>query len=364
MSTLDRYLSSEFAQACFAALVVLMMVSLGGIVADVLGEIARGQVPPGLLLSQLGLRVLAFLPLILPLALMLGLMLAAGRLYRDAEMPVLASVGMGPRRLLRPLLLVTVPVLVVIALCSLWLGPLANRQSEAMLAAADRSLLISGLEAGKFIELPGGGGVVYVGTLSPDGRQLGRVFVHRQDQERLDVTTAQTGVMSLDAAGDRFLTLTDGFRVEGPLHQGKDYRLMRYAANDIRLPTSEDERAGDDPALASTGELLADARPQAAAEFHRRLAPPLLALAFALLALPLARSPPRQARHGRILVGFLAYLFATMLMLLGADWLAVGKVPVAAGLWWLLLPLLGLSLWLYWRDGSLGRQRRHAGAKA
>ena len=84
----------------------------------------------------------------------------------------------------------------------------------------------------------------------------------------------------------------------------------------------------------------------------------------ALLALPLARSPPRQARHGRILVGFLAYLFATMLMLLGADWLAVGKVPVAAGLWWLLLPLLGLSLWLYWRDGSLGRQRRHAGAKA
>ena len=364
MSTLDRYLSSEFAQACFAALVVLMMVSLGGIVADVLGEIARGQVPPALLLSQLGLRVLAFLPLILPLALMLGLMLAAGRLYRDAEMPVLASVGMGPRRLLRPLLAVAVPVLAVIALCSLWLGPMANRQSEAMLAAANRNLLISGLEAGKFIELPGGGGVVYVGSVSADGRGLGRVFVYRQDEARLDVTTARTGQMALDGSGDRFLTLTDGFRVEGPLQQGKDYRLMRYAANDIRLPASEDERAGDDPALASTGALLNDARPQAAAEFHRRLAPPLLALAFALLALPLARSPPRQARHGRILVGFLAYLFATMLMLLGADWLAVGKLPMAAGLWWLLLPLLGLSLWLYLRDGSLGRQRRHRGATA
>ena len=51
-------------------------------------------VPAGLLLSQLGLRLIDFLPLILlPLALMLGLLLAIGRLYRDSEMPVLASIG-------------------------------------------------------------------------------------------------------------------------------------------------------------------------------------------------------------------------------------------------------------------------------
>ena len=36
------YLFREFAQATFAALVVLMMVSLGGIFADVLSDIARG----------------------------------------------------------------------------------------------------------------------------------------------------------------------------------------------------------------------------------------------------------------------------------------------------------------------------------
>ena len=81
MPKLDRYLSSEFARAVFAALVVLGMVSLGGLFADLLGEMARGKVPPPLLLSQLGLRLVRYLPLILPLALLLGFMLALGRLF-------------------------------------------------------------------------------------------------------------------------------------------------------------------------------------------------------------------------------------------------------------------------------------------
>ena len=39
----------------------------------------------------------------------------------------------------------------------------------------------------------------------------------------------------------------------------------------------------------------------------------------------------------------------------------VGKLPTAAGMWWLTLPLLGWALWLYFRDGRLGRRTR-AGA--
>ena len=58
------------------ALVVLLIVSLGGVFADVLSDIARGRVPAGLMLAQLGLQVLNYLPLILPLGLMLGLMMA------------------------------------------------------------------------------------------------------------------------------------------------------------------------------------------------------------------------------------------------------------------------------------------------
>src|SRR3546814_143132 len=118
LKKLDSYLFREFAQATFATLVVLMIVSLGGVFADVLGDIARGRVPAGMMLAQLGLQLLNYLPLILPLGLMLGLLLAIGRLYRDSEMPVLPAIGVGPRRLLRPLMMLVLTVVAVIGRCS------------------------------------------------------------------------------------------------------------------------------------------------------------------------------------------------------------------------------------------------------
>ncbi len=364
MPQLDRYLFREFAQATFAALVVLLMVSLGGVFADVLGDIARGRVPAGMMLSQLGLQLIRYLPLILPLGMMIGLLLAVGRLYRDSEMPVLSSIGVGPKRLLRPLLMLVLPLVAVVGACSLWLGPWAQRTSDAMIYAANRTLMVAGLEPGRFTELPGGSGVVYVGSMSDDGTRLSRIFVYRQDGDRIDVTTARSGRMGFESRAERYLTLDDGFRVEGPMKEGRDFRLMRYASNDLRLPEGGRERDDDDPEALPTLALFGDARAEAGAQVHRRIAPPLLALAFALLAVPLARSPPRQARYGRILLGFLAYIFGMNLMLLGTDWLADGKLPMALGLWWLVLPLLGAALWLYFGDGRVRRPRiaRIAGA--
>lgn len=352
MPKLDRYLSSEIARSVFAALVVLGMVSLGGLFADLLGEMARGKVPPPLLLSQLGLRLVRYLPLILPLALMLGYLLALGRLYRDSEMHVLNSVGVGPRRLLRPVLLVAVPVVAIIALSSLWLGPWADRVARGMVAEANKNLLVAGLEPGRFTPMANGG-VAYAGTMSSDGKRLGRVFVYRERSDRMDVATARSGELYRDE-GARVLALEEGFRVEGPTAgPGLDYRLMRYARNEMQLPAADDERPSDDPAFKPTLDLLGDPSRAANAQLHSRIAPPVLALAFVLLAVPLSRSSPRQARYGSMLLAFSAYLVGIFLMMLGTQWLADGTLPAAAGLWWLLLPMLGLGAWLYARDGRI-----------
>jgi lipopolysaccharide export system permease protein len=362
MPKLDRYLSREFAQSVLAAFVVLGLISLGGVFADLLSEIARGRVPAGLMLSQLGLRILTFLPILLPLSLMLGILLAMGRLYRDSEMPVLSSVGVGPKRLLRPLAVVVVPVVVIVGLCSLWLGPAALRLGERMIWDANRNLVLTGLEPGRFVALPNNGGVIYVGGMSQDGRTFSRMFVHRISGDRVDVSTSMTGALTVDADGTRYLKLGDGFRVEGPTGAGRDYRLMRYVSNEMRLPDTEAKRAKDDPELSSTMELLSDPRPGATAQLHWRIAPPLLTLAFALIAVPLARSAPRQARYGSIMIAFLAYLVGMFSTVLGRQWIEDGRLPPALGLWWLLLPVLAFGAWLYLRDGRMRRPRAGSGA--
>ncbi|WP_374013102.1 LPS export ABC transporter permease LptF [Pseudoxanthomonas koreensis] len=362
MPKLDRYLLRDFVQSVLATLIVLLAVSMGGVLVDVLGEIADGGLPARLLLSQLGLQLLVYLPLVLPLALMLGLMLAVARLYRDSEMAVLNAVGVGPRRLLRPLLMAALPVVAVVALCSLWLGPWAKRTGERMVEQANRSLIVAGLEPGRFTLLPGGGGIVYIDGMSEDGRNLQQLFLQRERDGRLDVVTARTGSLEFGGERDRYLRLLDGHRVEGPLDAGLDFRLMRYAVNEVALPERAESRQDDDPALAPTAALLGDARPAAAAELHARLAPPLLALGFALLTMPLARSSPRQQRYGRLMLGFLAYLVGLNLMFIGVRLIADGDVPRLLGLWWLTLPLLALAAWLYLRDGRLPRPRRGATA--
>ena len=103
--------------------------------------------------------------------------------------------------------------------------------------------------------------------------------------------------------------------------------------------------------------LFGDSRPEANAQLHYRIAPPLLAFAFALMAVPLARSSPREARYGHMLMGFLAYLIGMNLMMAGQGWLEDGKIAAVLGLWWLVLPTLAIGLWVYFADGRLRRRK-------
>lgn len=360
MPKLDRYLMGDFLQSFLATLIVLLVVSLGGVLVDVLGEIADGGLPARLLLSQLGLQLLVYLPLVLPLALMLGLMLAVVRLYRDSEMAVLNAVGVGPLRLLRPLLWVALPVVLAVGTCSLWLGPWAQRTAMGMIEQANRSLIVAGLEPGRFTSLPGGSGIVYIDGMNEDGTTLRGVFLYRDRDGRMDVMAAREGALQFEGERDRYLQLRNGHHSEGPIQGGLDFRMMRFATNEVALPERAETRDHDDPALLSTPDLLANGSSAAIAELHARLAPPLLALGFALLTLPLARSSPRQQRYGRLMLGFLAYLVCINLMFIGTRMLADGRIPAPLGLWWLTLPLLALAILLYLRDGRLAQPRRVA----
>src|SRR5688572_10732211 len=345
MLLIERHLLRQFAETVIAVAIVLLLVTLGALFTDLISEIAKGKVPAGLLLSQLGLRSIRFLTLVLPLALFLGLLLAVGRLYAESEMAVLAAVGLGPQRLWRPLLWVSLPVLLVVGAASLWLAPLSAHRASEMIEVANRSFLIAGLEPGRFVELPGGGGVLYVTELSTDGTRFKELFVQREQNGRLDIVTASEGTLRLIGETQRYLRLEDGFRVEGVVGQ-KDFRMMRFKHNDVRVPDREPKSA-DDLSSVSTLALWARNDPLAQAEVHWRLAMPLLVAALALFALPLARSEPRQPQYGLVLFAMLVYLVGMLMLMLGTSLIGSGRAPAWLGLWWVHLPMFALAAWLF-----------------
>ncbi|HTA65405.1 MAG TPA: LPS export ABC transporter permease LptF [Xanthomonadaceae bacterium] len=354
MLTINRYLLREFAASVTATTIVLLFVAQGVLVADLLSLIAEGKVPVSLMFSQLGLRMLRWMPLVLPLGVFLGLMLAIGRLYRESEMAVLTSVGRSPRDMLKPLSIVALPSAVLVAVCSLWAGPWAQQTSSTMIADANRSLVIAGLEAGRFHDLPSGNGILYVTELSPDGSKMKNVFMQSEKKGRMSVITAKRGELFVDA-GDRYLRLLDGMRVEGVPGQ-KNYRVLHYERSEVRLDPDNSDN-GDDVSTLPTSVLLADPKPDARAELHWRIATPLAVLLLALLTIPLARSEPRQPRYGLLLLALALYVTYTALMLVGRAKLGMGKLPLSLGLWWLHAPMLLLGVWLLRRDGRIGKPR-------
>jgi lipopolysaccharide export system permease protein len=361
----DRYLVRELLVSFLAAVAILLLVTVGATVADLLAKIARGRVAADLLLALIGLRTVDSLTLLVPMALFLAVQLAYGRLYRESEMAVFAASGLPVTGLVRPLLLLAVPMTFAMALISFWLAPAAVRQAQALQEEASRSLIVAGLEPGRFVELPNNDGVMYVDSMNADGTKFQKMFVasERTDAEaghiNLNVITAADGELYHDANGaERYLGLNDGFRVEGVLGQD-NYRLMRYARNDVKLTDTEtDTNADSVKRSAPTRDLLASNDLVQRTEFQWRLAAPLSVLVLVLLALPLAKSSPREPRYARLLIALLAWVIYYNCLAIGRSKLSQGVFDPRIGFWWVQVPTVLLALFLLWRSQRLPRPRQ------
>jgi lipopolysaccharide export system permease protein len=369
----DRYLLRELGSNFLGATFILLLIVVGTAVADLLAKIARGRIPADLLFTLIALRSVDALTVLMPLAVFLGVLLAYGRLWRDSEMAVLQSSGLDLGGVARPLALLIVPTMFLLATISFWLAPAAVRLSQTLLEEANRSLIIAGLEPGRFIELPGKDGEIYVGEMASDGTEFKRMFVENErvindannkdnGKTRIDVITATHGYLYHDADGvGRYLALLDGFRVEGTLGQD-DYRLMRFERNDIKLPDNEsDDNDTAAKRSAPTRVLFRNPDdPVMRAEIHWRLAAPLSALVLTLLALPLSKSSPREPRYARLLVAVLAWWVFNTGLGLGRSWISQGKLAPGFGFWWVYLPTIAMAAWLILKSQRMPRVKKGA----
>lgn len=358
---IDRYLLRELATSVAGTAVVLLVITVGGTFADVINRVAAGKVPASVMFPVLGLRVLDVLSVLLPVALFLGVMMALSRMYRDSEMHVLGAAGMGARGLLAPAAMLALPVALLAGLVSLWWGPWAVRTADAMVSDANRSVIAAGLEPGRFVELPGAAGVIFVDSMSHKGTELGRLFIARQRTtaegvQRVDVVTAAGAQLyhGSDASG-RYLALRDGHRYEGRL-AGADWKRMRFARNEIAISTPGADSARKDDLHALSSLRLLQARDiEAHAELVWRIGTPLAVLVLALLAVALSHQAPREARYGRLLLAVLVYLLYSNLLAIVLAAVRQGRWPAWLGPWWVHLGVALLAAWIIWRQYRVPR---------
>ena len=366
MGIIDRLLLREILKTLIVIVLILALVLLSNIMVRYLGKAAIGTVSTDILLMVVGLELVKALGLIIPPALFFSILWVLGRMYRDSEMVALAASGVGYPRLFRSVLVAAVPLALLVMLLVMELLPWARASVAELRASQADSADISGVRAGRFNEFSRGGLVVYTESLSEDGFRLDGVFVQDRQQGRLGLVTAENAYQTTDPeTGERFVILTNGQRYVGSPGQ-LDYTIGRFEEYAIRIPTLDTISFTLPISAKPWQELLASDNRRDYAEFQFRLSVPLALLAFAVLAVPLARTPPRSGIYGRLILAVLLYFTFMNLQRVAERWLETGALPAWLGMWWLPLLMVGVAGFIVMLDSNWFwvQRRRWKGASA
>jgi len=335
MGVIDRLLLKEILKTLSVVLLVLALVLLSNTLVRYLGKAASGSVGTDILFIIVGLELVKALGLIIPPAFFFSVLWVLGRMYRDSEMVALAASGFGHGRIFRSVLLAAVPLAALVGVLVMEVLPWAKGRVAVLKAQQATTADISIVRAGRFNEFSRGGLVVYTENLSPDGFKLEGVFVQDRQQGKLGLVTAENAYQTTDPeTGERFVILTDGHRFEGVPGQ-LDYTIGRFEEYAVRIPDYGAEAYKPKQSAKSWQVLLASDDPGDWAEFQYRLSVPIALLAFGVLAVPLARSPPRSGVYGRLTLAVLLYFTFFNLQRVAERWIETGFVPTWLGMWWL-----------------------------
>lgn len=352
--TLDRYVLREVLVAWLAVTGVLLVILVSNQLARILGMAAANGFPQEVVLALIGLTSLQYLTVLVPVATLLAVMMALGRLYHESEMAAVRACGMGPERLYLPVLAFAGVVAVGLSWLSFDFAPAAYARALELRQTALRDAEFGRLEAGKFRTFGGGAGVFYAESADADGT-LRNVFLQRQVGERVDVVTAARAVHRIEDGGRvHLVVLFDGERFEGVPGEAA-FRRLRFAEHGIPVQVPEPGegrlRFGQKP----TAELRASDDPRAAAELQWRIAQPVMVLTLALLAVPLSALRPREGRYARVALAILAYFFYSQLVSVAQVWIEKGQLDPRLGLWWVHALVVVVALVLLHRQSPLHR---------
>lgn len=360
--TIDRYVLREVGVSWLAVTAVLLAILVSHQLAKILGLAAENGFPRDVVFALIGLTTLQNLVEIVPVGMLLAVMLALGRLYHDSEMAAARACGVGPARLYRAVFAVALPVAAALAWLTFDLGPGVRNSAEELRSEAMRDAQFGRLEPRTFRTFADGAAVFYAEDRAPGGR-LADVFVQRYVDGRVEIATAARAEQQvLNGGRTQLVVLYDGERSEGVPGQA-DFRRIRFAEHGIPIVVPEPGAGRERVDRKPTTELLGSAAPRDIGELQRRVSQPLMVLALALLAVPLAALRPREGRYARVAVAILIYFVYANLVSAAQVWIEKGQLAPQVGVWWVhaLVAAAGCVL-LYRQSPPSGRRRQRSAA--
>ncbi len=307
MTTLTRYLLREILVPLGVLVALTVVVGATSQLLRAASEISGIGVPLGALLAALPLAMPSLFSMGMPVAFMLSMLVAFGRMAEERELLALAASGVSMRRLLVVPLAIGVTLTVVGVFMTLWAEPRAIVMLRSMLADAAAGYFGDALDPGVLHDQVPGVTIYFGEKDKASGRLAEIVLIDERDPASPNMFIAESGSIDKRDGALRFV-LSHGevhmgrardtayrrvrfdelvWRVEpGPLIR----RLSRQIPSINAMPFTEVRQKALDP------QLEAHDRAFYMVSFHRKFTFPLANLVFVLLAFPITTIYNRTSR--------------------------------------------------------------------
>ena len=344
---IQRYISKEIMWSFFATMIVLLLIIVGNTFVKLLARVSTGDLPLDVLGKMVVLGSLSGSLQLVPIALLIGMMLAFGRLYQDHEMEALNAAGVDPKEFYKGIALFVAPLTLIVAILVIWVVPWVEGLNNDIKNEVRQRPEAAGIPVGEFMRAGHGKRhfTLFVEDLDEDQVVMKRFFMHSQLDAEENVVLAEGAILFLDKiSGDRVLQINNGSRYTRDL-QTDAFNIFHFAEHGIRVPPL-DVNADIDLDATPTMQLFKENSLNAKAEIHWRLAVILAVPLMAFATFPLSYSSPRQGRFGKLALGILLFAVYFNLLIIGVSMIEKGTTPPFVGLWWVHLLLVILTLWL------------------
>jgi len=153
---LVRYVLKEHIAPFFAALFVTTFLFVINFLVDVLDKVLSKGIPAQIVLEIFALNVVWMVGLALPMSVLAATLMTFGRLSADREITAMQAAGISPLSLMRPVLIFSALLMVLLIIFNNWLLPEANYRSAMLMQSVSRKKPHALIDEGKLInQFPG-----------------------------------------------------------------------------------------------------------------------------------------------------------------------------------------------------------------
>ncbi|MBS1212465.1 MAG: lptF [Proteobacteria bacterium] len=317
----------ELAKTILSVLTVLVTIIVSRKFLSILTKAIEGEVAADTLFVLLGLKMVTATIILLPPSLFLAMLMVFGRMYRDQEMTIFASSGVGLARMYRSVAYFVLPLSLLAGYLALDVMPRAEREAQTLMHKDEQTADVRGIKPGRFNEFSKGDVVLYAEGLSKDDQTLTNLFVQSRNGDETGVVVAENGYIKENELGEHFVVLRYGKRYQGVPGQ-QDYIISEFEDYAVRIDEGDSEDAALKREAEPTANLWRSQTPRELAELQKRLAVPFGTLLLGILAIPLSRVAPRGGVYGNVMIAFLIYMVYENLQRVSQGLLMTGKIPL------------------------------------